>query len=281
MPIRAAAVQGWTFAIAVWLSPLAACAQPSPCAARFPGGTPPSFVNLKLAQGVTLLCNDAFADAASPITRGGVWSAEHLTAASLDAARQIPREGEFHRDERLAAGSRGELEDYRDSGYDRGHLAPSGDMPTARAQQQSFSLANMVPQTPELNRAVWERIESAVRRLAEDEGELYVVTGPAFTGRNIASIGPDGVLVPTATWKAVYDPRVPGAGAYACSNTRRPICRTISVAALTSTVGIDPFPAVPTSIKARLMPLPAPGGVPESHGRRRSRLGFFDRLLTP
>ena len=54
--------------------------------------------------------------------------------------------------------------------YDCGHMIPSGDMPGAEAQQQSFSLVNIVPQTPHLDRDVWEGIESAVRRLAEDPG---------------------------------------------------------------------------------------------------------------
>ena len=34
-------------------------------------------------------------------------------------------------------------------------MTPSGDMPDGDAQADSFSLANMVPQTPELNRGVW------------------------------------------------------------------------------------------------------------------------------
>ena len=52
-----------------------------------------------------------------------------------------------------------------------------------------------------------------MRHLAGREGEPYVVTGPAFTGQQAASIGPDAVLVPTSAWKAVHDPRTGGAGA--------------------------------------------------------------------
>ena len=119
-------------------------------------------------------------------------------------------------------------------------------MPDKQAQEQTFSLANMVPQTAQLNRGIWEGVESAVRHLAEGEGEgegeLYVVTGPAFHGEQLASIGPDGVLVPTSTWKAVYDPRAGDAGVYVCKNTDRPTCDTVPVATLVRVVGIDPFP---------------------------------------
>jgi endonuclease G len=67
-------------------------------------------------------------------------------------------------------------------------MTPSGDMPDARAQEQSFSLANMVPQAPMLNRGVWERIESAVRRLARREDGIYVVTGPVFQGGDLQAL---------------------------------------------------------------------------------------------
>ena len=110
--------------------------------------------------------------------------------------------------------------------------------------------------------------ESAVRNLAVAEGELYLVTGPAFLGSNLRSIGADGVLVPTSTWKAVYDPRAGRAGVYVCQNRERPRCAIVSVAALIQTVGIDPFPGLPPAIKATAMTLPAPEASPYASKRR-------------
>ena len=268
-------------------APLAVAAQPAACTGFFANGVAPAVANPRLEQGAALLCNDAFAVATSPVSRGALWAAEHLTAARLEEARQLPRDDSFHPDDRLAPGRRAEIADYRGTGYDRGHLAPSGDMPTAEAQGQSFSLANMVPQTPELNRGVWEGIESAVRRLAAGNGELYVVTGAAFKGKRIKAVGPDRVLVPSAVWKAVYDPATNGAGAYLCPNTRRPACRTLAIAVLSRTVSVDPFPALPAQVKAQLMALPPPEPSRYAAGRRVRRggndmdRGFFDRLLNP
>ena len=253
--------------VALVLVPAVAVAQDGACPQFFPGGTPPAFANPRLAQGATLLCNDGFAVTASSVTRGALWSAERLTRASVEAARRTPRENRFHPDARLTPGGRAELADYARSGLDRGHMAPSGDMPDAQSQQQSFSLANMVPQAPALNRGPWERIESAMRRLARRRGELYVVTGPAFTGTRIDTIGDNRVLVPTATWKAIYDPRAQAAGAYLCSNTDRPACQVLGIDALAGQVGIDPFPGVPATAKARLLPLRLPDAGAGGPGR--------------
>ena len=246
-----------TFSIILLAAP-AALAQSARCPQFFSSGQPPALANPRLAQRTTLLCNDAYAALASGVTHGPIWSAEHPTAASLDAARGTPRQGEFHAEDRLPQADQAQLEDYSRSGYDRGHMAPSGDMPDEQAQQQTFSLANMVPQKAELNRGIWAGVESAVRRLATREGELFVVTGPAFQGQQVQSIGPDGVLVPSSTWKAVYDPRAAGTGVYVCSNTATPGCEVVSVAALTQATGIDPFPALPASMKAVAMTLPEP-----------------------
>jgi len=110
-----------------------------------------------------------------------------------------------------------------------------------------------------------------VRRLAEQEGELFLVTGPAFAGEELKSIGPDGVLVPSSTWKAVYDPRAGGAGVYVCKNTTKPTCVVTSVAALVQAVGIDPFPALSPATKATAMALPQPEASPYAHGSHRRR----------
>ncbi len=88
-------------------------------------------------------------------------------------------------------------------------MAPAGDMPSALAMAQSFSLANMVPQAPEHNRGVWAKtVEMATRKYAaRANGDVYVITGPVFVP-SIAqsqSIGTGHVHVPKYLFKLVYD----------------------------------------------------------------------------
>jgi endonuclease G, mitochondrial len=135
----------------------------------------------------------------------------------------------FHPDDRLTPSERAELADYARSGYDRGHIVPSGDMFDPKSQHESFSLANMIPQESSINRGVWERIESGVRRMVKSRGELYAVTGPLFQGGELKRIG-GRVIVPTATFKAIYDPNRQEAGAYMvgpqCASLGGERCRT-------------------------------------------------------
>jgi endonuclease G len=146
-------------------------------------------------------------------------------------------------------------------------MAPSGDMPDLISQQQSFSLGNVVPQTPALNRDVWEGIESAVRHLAQRRGELYVVTGPLFQGDQVVFLHGH-VRVPTSTWKAIYDPAARGAAAYSCTNVETPVCVYQSIAVLEQETAIDPFPAVAVIIKQTPMALPPPELSPYGHSGR-------------
>ncbi len=283
LPERDMAVRPLLVAAILLAFPWSAAAQPAACPQFSPGGHLPVLLNPKLEQRATVLCNDGYAVAASGVTHGTLWSAEHLTAADLAAARDTPRAGAFHPDSRLPYDDQAQLGDYRRSGYDRGHMTPSGDMPNAAAQAQSFSLANVVPQTAALNRGVWEGVETAVRDLAVRVGDVFVVTGPAFLGSELQAIG-TGVLVPTSTWKAVYDPHAGGTGVYVCQNTAQPRCAVVSVAALISVVGIDPFPGLPAGIKATAMTLPEPETT--AYARRRRRFpalldGLLGRVETP
>jgi endonuclease G, mitochondrial len=245
----------------------AACTpKPPACANHFAGGEPPSITNQSLAAKTEMLCFEGYATMHSGISRTPVWSAEHLTADRVDTAKGLKRKNTFHAEQQLPASERAELNDYAHSGFDRGHMAPSGDMPTEIAQHESFSLANMIPQNPKNNQILWEGIEEATRSLARSDGEVYVVTGPIFAGSSLQRVN-GRVLVPTAVFKAIYDPARKEAGAYVTPNGPGMEYETLSIADLEKRVGINLFPKLPAQIKDAKMEMPTP----TPHGPRRSR----------
>ncbi len=236
-----------------------AAAAPNGCPAQFVGGEAPNLVNPKLSRDASLLCFEAFAIGFSGLTRTPLWSAEHLTAQRVESARGLEREGRFHPEPRLPPGQSATLEDYAGSGYDRGHMAPDGDMPTEAAQAESFTLANIVPQAPALNRGLWAEIERAVRRWTTQHGDLYVVTGPVFTGTQLQFLNGQ-VAIPTLVFKAVYDPARQRGAAYLARNADDGGYQAISLAELTRLTGIDVFPAAPGQAKLHVAALPLPAG---------------------
>ncbi|MBJ6799729.1 DNA/RNA non-specific endonuclease [Geomonas propionica] len=227
------------------------------CPEHFAAGRPPLVINAKLAAKTKELCNSGYGALHSGITKTPLYSAEHLTQERLVQGKGLRRQSEFHPDDRLPSSDRAELRDYARSGYDRGHVAPSGDMFDLTSQEESFSLANMIPQEPSVNRGVWERIESGVRRMARGRGELYIVTGPIFQGEKLQRIG-GRVIVPTAVFKAIYDPGRQEAGAYIVDNEPGASAKVISVTELKGVTGLDVFPGVNPRIKDKAMRLPMP-----------------------
>ena len=119
--------------LTLFVASAAALAQATTCSRLSPSGQLPVLVNPRVAPHTTLLCNDAYAALASGVTHGALWSAEYPTAACLAQARETGRANRFHPDARLPYADAAQLEDYRRSGYDRGHMALSGDMPGAAA----------------------------------------------------------------------------------------------------------------------------------------------------
>jgi hypothetical protein len=110
---------------------------------------------------------------------GMLWSAEHLTGADMVLVRDTPEAGVFHPEDRLPYADQAQIAGYRRSGYDRGHMTSSGDMPNAAAQEQSFSLANVVPQTAQLTAGsgrAW-RPRCAISRCATARSSWY---GPSL-----------------------------------------------------------------------------------------------------
>lgn len=132
------------------------------------------------------------------------WVIYLLTRENVQNTRSL-RSDDFRVDPLITSAS-ASLEDYKNSGYDRGHLCPAADMSfDTKAMSESFYLSNMSPQNPSFNRGIWKSLEELVRSWAIQEDSLYVVTGPVFVD-NKGKIGPDSVTIPGFYYKVICDP---------------------------------------------------------------------------
>lgn len=127
------------------------------------------------------------------------WASWQLNQSWLG---QTKRQDDFREDPALPpAWHQVDENDYRDSGYDRGHLVPSGDRTASRADNTAtFVMTNIIPQTPENNREPWRELEEYCRSLVRQGKELYIVAGVYENREDIAN---GTVTAPRRTWKVV------------------------------------------------------------------------------
>lgn len=134
------------------------------------------------------------------------WVAYRLTA-SMCNNNEEERTDDFREDKSIKCGS-AVPEDYRKTGYDRGHLCPAGDMAWSEvAMSESFYMSNISPQEPKFNRGIWKKLESQVREWAKKEEELYIVTAGVLE-KELPTIGEKNkVAVPKLYYKVILDVR--------------------------------------------------------------------------
>lgn len=82
---------------------------------------------------------------------------------------------------------RSKLSHYHKSGFDRGHMAPGADFP-GESTQDTYTLCNIAPQDPVMNKGIWNSLEEWIRRLVHSKdvasnSSVYVVTGPLWLPR--------------------------------------------------------------------------------------------------
>lgn len=226
----------------------------SACLNQFYREEPPYLVKDSLNKNSYPLCFNGFNTMYSGVSKTPLWTAEYLTPARL--SQKIKREDSFHEEMRIDSKHRAMLSDYRGSGYDRGHLAPNADMPNKAAQYDSFSLANMIPQAPKNNQQVWRELEEATRAIVtKQKQDVYVITGPVFSGKKLKTIG-QGVIVPTAVYKALYIPKDGVIGVYYAPNDNSLQVKIISVCQLEETIGVNVFPQLTEEQKRNTYNLP-------------------------
>lgn len=180
------------------------------------------------------------------------WVAWELTAD--ETSGEISRTNKFSADPEIPESA--ETWDYNYSGYDRGHMAPAGDMRWNReAMEQTFLMTNICPQVKSLNAGSWKNLEEKCRQWAQADSAIYIVCGPVIDGKPIEYIGDTRVYVPRQFFKVIISPyanpargigfimpngKVPG-GMQACA---------VPIDSVESLTGHDFFASLPDDIEA-------------------------------
>ncbi len=160
------------------------------------------------------------------------------------------RSDSFKADPDVRTGS-ASLDDYKGSGYDRGHMAPAADFKWSEdAMSDTFYLSNMCPQEPSFNRGIWADLEAVVRTMAYENEKVYVVTGPVLTDGPYETIGENEVAVPKQFYKVVLDYTDPDIKAIGFVLPNENSDKSLQSFAMTvddveEITGIDFYPALP------------------------------------
>jgi len=183
--------------------------------------------------------------------RQAEWVAYHLNAKM--PVKNTERNSSFTVDKNLQNYS-ATNNDYKGSGYDKGHLCPAADMSFSEtAMKECFYLSNISPQLPGFNRGIWKSLEELVRDWVVKEKDLFVVCGPVLT--NISkTIGNNKVSVPGNFYKIIFGHDVKGYKmiAFLFPNLKADKSLEsfiVSVDSIEKITGIDFFPALPDSIE--------------------------------
>ena len=144
-------------------------------------------------------------------------------------------------------------DDYRNSGYDRGHMCPAADNKWDKeAMRESFYMTNICPQHHNLNRGDWKELEDACRDWTMECGKLHVVAGPILYRKEHQRIGDSRVVVPEAFFKVILSPEPLKAIGFIYKNTsgNHPLDAYVnSVDEVERITGMDFFPNLPDSIE--------------------------------
>jgi endonuclease G len=207
----------------------------------------------------TFVCHPRFVLSHDNATKTPDWVIERLTKAQVSGHNDRPNK-KFGPEPHVPPRGRAVDKDYppRESGFARGHMAPSEDFnSSAAAMKDTFVLSNAVPQVgARFNGSIWATLEDEVRKAAKARGDIYVITGPVRgtatarsrtiaqadngCGKKIDLDGPQqvqfcaannqnsgvactkGVGVPIALFKIIYDPKQGTAYAFVLPNKEHP-----------------------------------------------------------
>lgn len=93
--------------------------------------------------------------------------------------------------------------DYTKSGYDRGHMCPAADRKNSASRYMAtFTMSNVVPMWPSVNRESWKAIEVATRNLLRRYRHVVVLQGATFPDDSTRTLSRKRVRIPSLIWRA-------------------------------------------------------------------------------
>ncbi len=160
----------------------------------------------------------------------------------------------FEIDEMITTGA-ASWRNYKNSGYDRGHLVPAGDRRgSIEDYEETFLTSNISPQRHEFNAGIWNRLEQEIRRFARNKKAVYIVTG-SILKEGLPSIGNEQVSVPQQFYKIVYEPTSNLMIAYLLPHKESNQSLKefiVSVDSIEQLTGVDFFSQLPDDIEEQL-----------------------------
>jgi len=145
-------------------------------------------------------------------------------------------------------------EDYKRSGYDRGHMAPAADMKwNSTVMKECFYYSNMCPQKHSLNAGRWKTLEEKVRDWAQEDSAIVIVCGP-IVDKGYNTIGKARVAVPQRFFKVILAPFLgkPRAIGFIMKNEKEELplsSYVVSVDRVEKITGLDFFSALPDDVE--------------------------------
>ena len=176
------------------------------------------------------------------------WVAYELL--NKETIRNYPRTNSFRPDEELIDVVSTNI-DYKKSGWDRGHLAPAGDMGwSSVSMHESFYYSNISPQDPSFNRGIWYHLEDYVRRWTDEDKKLLVVTGPILE-EGLETLGIHKISIPKYFYKIILDHTPPDYKALGFIFPNKGTELTlqdfvVTIDSIETLTGIDFFPKLPS-----------------------------------
>lgn len=172
------------------------------------------------SEPITLIVRDGYAMAHNDLTKTPVWVCENVRKEDVHGS--LTGRGDWAADpilcESNAHCTRGSVDsDYRNSGYDRGHLAPNWNQRrNSDRKDATFFFSNAAPQIgKDFNRSKWQALERKLTEVSNNIPSFWTITGVLYSedgevgGSNndgfisVETIGNGSVHVPTHFYKII------------------------------------------------------------------------------